>query len=158
MAEEQTPSPAQEPVSETGASAEAKPAAAKAKKEKGPVVEDKPFAEFIQQDYLPALEKAFAKQGVAGWELSLVKQSIPIRGFDPSFNCSQVVGTLGPRKFNIYFLEDNIQGQRAFSYSATGTKTSTVEPFLCDEKKITLDLLVFGAMQRLNGQKWLARN
>src|SRR3712207_9555174 len=37
--------------------------AAKAKKEKAPAVEDKPFTEFIEQDYLPALRTALAKQG-----------------------------------------------------------------------------------------------
>jgi len=38
-------------------------------KEKAPAVEDKPFAEFVQQDYLPALKTAFAKQGVQNLEL-----------------------------------------------------------------------------------------
>jgi len=33
-----------------------------------------------------------------------------------------------------------------------------LEPFLIDERKVTLDLMVFGVMQRLNGQKWLERN
>jgi len=37
-------------------------------------------------------------------------------------------------------------------------KPSTLEPFLIDERKVTLDLMVFGVMQRLNGQKWLERN
>jgi hypothetical protein len=38
--------------------------AAAAKKEKPPAVEDKPFAEFIEQDYLPALKKALGSQGL----------------------------------------------------------------------------------------------
>ena len=38
------------------------------------------------------------------------------------------------------------------------TLISTIEPFLGDERKINLDLLVFGVVQRLNAQKWLTRN
>jgi len=49
--------------------------APKAAKEKAPAVEDKPFAEFVQQDYLPALKTAFAKQGVQNLELTFEKQS-----------------------------------------------------------------------------------
>ncbi|MGB3208973.1 MAG: DUF2996 domain-containing protein, partial [Crinalium sp.] len=37
-------------------------------------------------------------------------------------------------------------------------KPSTLEPFLIDERKVTLDLMVFGVIQRLNAQKWLVRN
>jgi hypothetical protein len=29
---------------------------------------------------------------------------------------------------------------------------------MIDERKVTLDLIVFYTMQRLNAQKWLARN
>ena len=44
------------------AATEEKPAAkAAAKKEKAPAVEDKPFVEFIEQDYLPAVQKAIAQ-------------------------------------------------------------------------------------------------
>ncbi|MDE5116328.1 MAG: DUF2996 domain-containing protein, partial [Trichodesmium sp. St2_bin2_1] len=35
---------------------------------------------------------------------------------------------------------------------------ATLEPFLIDERKITLNLLVFGVIQRLNAQKWLSLN
>lgn len=137
-----------------------KPAAkAAAKKEKAPAVEDKPFADFIQQDYLPALKAALTKQGVQDLELNLVKQKIPIAGLNQGEECSQITGRWqgGRRQFYLYFPEENIQGQRAFS-CAEGTKPSTLEPFLIDERKITLDLMVFGVVQRLNAQKWLARN
>jgi len=33
-----------------------------------------------------------------------------------------------------------------------------LEPFLIDERKAPLDLLVFGVIQRLNAQKWLQAN
>lgn len=136
-----------------------KPAAKAAKKEKAPAVEDKPFAEFIQQDYLPALKNALAKQGVKDLELNFEKQKIPLIGYNQADDCWQVMGRWqkGLRQFNIYFLQENIQGQRAFS-CYEGPKPSTLEPFLIDERKVTLDLMVYGVMQRLNGQKWLAMN
>lgn len=135
---------------------EDKPAAkaAAAKKEKAPAVEDKPFMEFIQQDYLPALKTALEKTGVQDLELKLEKRSL-----QEVSDCWQVYGSWqgGKRQFNVYFPEEDIQKQRAFS-CYEGSKPSTIEPFLCDERKITLDLLVFGVTQRLNAQKWLTRN
>ncbi|PPS40364.1 DUF2996 domain-containing protein [Chroococcidiopsis sp. TS-821] len=131
--------------------------APKAKKEKPPAVEDKPFAEFIQQDYLPALQKALAKEGVQDLDLKFTKEKINVAGITDE--CWQVKGSWleGRRQFNIYFPEESIQGQRAFS-CYEGSKPSAIEPFLIDERRITLDLMVFGVMQRLNGQKWLSRN
>ncbi len=137
-----------------------KPAAkAGAKKEKAPALEDKPFAEFIQQDYLPALKTALTKQGVQDLELNFAKQKIQIAGLNQSEESWQILGRWqgGRRQFYLYFPEEDIQGQRGFS-CAEGNKPSTIEPFLIDERKITLDLLVFGVVQRLNAQKWLARN
>lgn len=129
-----------------------------AKKEKPPAVEDKPFAEFMQQYYLPALQKALTTQGVPEANLEFTKQKVAIAGYDSS-ECWQVKGSLykGLRQFNVYFPQENIQGQRGFSCNE-GSKPSTLEPFLIDERKVTLDLLVFGVIQRLNGQKWLTRN
>ncbi|MBW4592833.1 MAG: DUF2996 domain-containing protein [Brasilonema angustatum HA4187-MV1] len=133
--------------------------AAKAKKEKAPAVEDKPFGEFIQQDYLPAVQKAIAKEGVQDLALNFAKQKISIVGFDKSEECWQIIGTWqnGSRQFNLYFTQEDIQGKKAFSCNE-GKKPSTLESFLIDERKVTLDLLVYGLMQRLNGQKWLGRN
>lgn len=138
---------------------EDKPPAKAAKKEKAPTVEDKPFAEFIQQDYLPALKTALTKQGVQDLELNFAKQKIQSAGVNQSEESWQILGRWqgGRRQFYLYFPEEDIQGQRAFS-CAEGNKPSTLEPFLIDERKITLDLLVFGVVQRLNAQKWLARN
>ena len=142
-----------------GKAAADKPEGKAAKKEKAPAVEDKPFAEFIQQDYLPTLKKALADQGVQDLELTFEKQKVPIVGYNQADDCWQVMGRWqkGGRQFNIYFPQENIQGQRAFSCNE-GSKPSTLEPFLIDERKVTLDLMVYGVMQRLNGQKWLARN
>jgi hypothetical protein len=137
-----------------------KPAAKAAKKEKAPAVEDKPFAEFIQQDYLPAVKKALAAQGVSDVDLTFAKQKIPIAGYTQD-ECWQIVGRWQKnkvnRQFNIYFPEENIQGKRAFSCNE-GSHPSTLEAFLIDERKVTLDLMIYGLVQRLNGQKWLAIN
>jgi Protein of unknown function (DUF2996) len=134
--------------------------AAKAKKEKAPALEDKPFAEFIQQDYLPALQESLAKQGMQDLTLAFEQQKIPVVGFSQEPSCWQVIGHWngGRRQFNVYFFKEDIQGQRAFSCADSGSKPSTLEPFLIDERKITLDLLVFGVNQRLTAQKWLVRN
>lgn len=157
------------PKREKPAAAKAKPAAegdeekpaAKAapKKEKAPALEDKPFVEFVQQDYIPAVQKAIAKEGVQDLHLNFVKQKVPIRGFESAEECWQLMGSWqnGLRQFNLYFLEENIQGKKAFSCNE-GNKPSTLESFLIDERKITLDLMVYGLLQRLNGQKWLGRN
>jgi hypothetical protein len=137
MAEEQTQSQPK---------GDAAPTATPKAKEKKPALEDKPFAEFIQQDYLPALEKAFTAQQVKDLQLSFAED--------------QVMGKWlgGQRQFTVYFPEGDINKQRAFSWSNTGSHPSTIEPFLIDERKMTLDLLVFGVIQRLNAQKWFGNN
>ncbi|WP_414565826.1 MULTISPECIES: DUF2996 domain-containing protein [unclassified Anabaena] len=136
------------------------PVAAKAaKKEKPPAVEDKPFVEFMEQHYLPSLQKAIAEQGVQDLNLSFAKQKLPISGFQSAEECWQVIGSWqnGQRQFNLYFPDEDISGKKGFSCNE-GKKPSTLESFLIDERRITLDLLVFGLLQRLNGQKWLGRN
>lgn len=143
--------------------AEDKPAPKAARKEKPPAVEDKPFADFIQQDYLPALKEGLAKQGIQDVDLSFEKKKISVHGFSDAPECWQVIGQWGssrkqPRQFNIYFLKEDIQGAKAFSYAESGGQPSTLESFLIDERKVTLPLLVFGVLQRLNAQKWLVRN
>jgi len=152
---------APDPKPAAAAPAEKPAAAAKAaKKEKAPSVEDKPFVEFIEQDYLPALQKAIAQQGVQDLQVSFAKQKMPITGFESAEECWQVIGSwseIGLRQFNLYFPEEDIQGKKGFSCNE-GKKPSTLESFLIDERKITLDLLVFGLVQRLDGQKWLGRN
>jgi Protein of unknown function (DUF2996) len=136
------------------------PTAKKAVKEKLPTVESKPFADFIQQDHLPALTKALIDRGVTDLRVALERSKIAVKGFETAPECSQVIGTWngGKRQFNIYFFEDDIQGQRAVSCVDLGHTASTIESFLVLERKITLDLLVLGLVLRLNSQKWLLRN
>jgi Protein of unknown function (DUF2996) len=130
------------------------------KKEKPPAVEAKPFVEFIQQDYLPALTQALADKGVSDLQVELERAKIAIKGFETAPECSQIVGRWngGKRQFNVYFFDDNIQGQRAISCVDLGHRASTLEAFVIDERKVTLDLLVSGVVLRLNSQKWLTRN
>jgi hypothetical protein len=153
----------------TAAGKKAKPAATDAtapeksvppKKEKPPAVEAKPFTEFIQQDYLPTLSQALSEKGITDLQIALEQAKIPVKGFETAPACSQVIGRWdgGKRQFNIYFFEDNIQGKRAISCVDRASKSSTIESFLIDERKITLDLLVSGLVLRLNSQKWLLRN
>ena len=154
MAEEKlTPQPTTE-------AQENKPPAAKAKKAKPPKLEDKPFTEFMGQHFVPALEKAFTQEGIQDMQLSLTQENLPLSAASPSEKFWQVTGTWqdGNRQFKIYFLDEDIKGQKAFSCSATGAQPSTIESFMIDERRITLDLMVLYTLQRLNGQKWLVRN
>lgn len=130
------------PADQPGAKADEK----KAKKEKKPAVEDKPFPEFMQQDYLPALEKAFAKRNIQDLQLTFAK--------------NEVTGLWnnGQRQFTVYFPKEDIKSVKAFSCASNGLRPSTIEPFLIDERAITADLLTFGVVQRLTAEKWLGNN
>lgn len=127
------------------------------KKEEEPPIEDKPFPEFIQQHYLPALEEALNQEGIDDLELTFKQDQFPLPDME---ECSQVMGEWdrGKRHFNVYFLEDDIKGEKAFCYSASEAPPSTIESFMIDERKVNLELLVMYTVQRLNGQKWLSRN
>ena len=153
MAEEQNKQDRAKPA------AQKKPAA-KAKKEKPPKLEDKPFSEFIQEHYLPALKEAMANEGIEDVDLTFVQQNVPIKGANSNEPCWQVVGKWdnGDRSFNIYFPDEDIKGQKAFSSATYDNKPSTLESFMIDERRVNLELLVMYTIQRLNAQKWLTRN
>ena len=133
-------------MSETASTPETAKVAAKPKAEKPPAIEELPFEEFITTHYLPALTKAFSKQGVS--DLQLEFDNSQVRG-----KCAQ-----GLRQFTVYFSKADLNAQKAFSCADGGRSASTIEPFLIDERKAPLDLLVFGVIQRLNAQKWLESN
>lgn len=137
----------------------AKPAA-KAKKEKPPAIEDKPFNEFIEQYFTPALKEALAKKGGTDIELKFIQDKLPIEGSPSSEKYWQITGNWQQtqRQFNLYFLNGDIAGQKAFSYGLNGKPPSTLESFMIDERKVTLDLLLLYTVQRLNGQKWFGDN
>lgn len=134
---------------------EAKPA--KAKKEKAPAVEDKPFAEFITQDYLPSLQKSLANQGVKDLDLKFEKRVLPIKGMEES-DCWQVIGHWSGKQFIVGFTGEDINSPKVFCCADYGAEPSTLESFMIDERKSNLDLLLLYTVQRLNGEKWLARN
>jgi len=138
--------------------AEGKPAA-RAKKERPPAVEDKPFADFINQDLLPSLTKTMANQGINDLKLEFVKQPLPVRGADDT-ECWQVIGRWNnnQREFIIGFLKEDINAQKVFCWADNGAKPSLLESFMIDERKVSLDLLLLYVVQRLNAQKWLVMN
>jgi len=141
---EDTKIPAKEPV---------------AKKVKEPTIEEKPFEQFIQEHFLPTLQAALTKEGLKEVQLSFLQEPISLAKTKLEKVCSQVKGVLADdRQFSIYFLDENINGKKAFSYSRVGQSPSTLESFMIDERKSTLDILVLYTLQRLNGQKWLSRN
>lgn len=151
VAEETKPAATPEPAEPA-----AKPAA---KKAKPPKLEDKPFGEFIEQHYLPALKDALSAEGLADVELIFSKEPIDVAGAEGEEDCWQVTGKWGDRQFCLYFLEESINGSKAFTCVAgKGARPSTLESFMIDERRVTLDLLVLFTLKRLNGQKWLSRN
>jgi hypothetical protein len=160
MAEETKPNPESKQSEKPPTKAKPAATAAKAKKEKPPALEDKPFSEFIQEHFTPTLKKALINEGIEDINLTFVKDKIPIEGVADTDKYWQVIGNWqnGQRQFNLYFLEENISGQKAFSYNTNNVKPSTIESFMIDERKVTLDLMVLYTLQRLNGQKWLSGN
>ncbi len=142
-------------------SADEKPAAKK--KEKPPKLEDKPFNEFMEQHYLPSLKEAMAKEGIEDLSLEFAKRKLEVVGQSGDDPYWQVQGQWtaegeGDRKFNIAFIDEDISGQKVFTLASNGKVPSTIEQFMGDERRITLDLMVLYTLQRLNGQKWLTRN
>ncbi|MBE9078036.1 DUF2996 domain-containing protein [Romeria aff. gracilis LEGE 07310] len=130
------------------------------KKEKPPKLEDKPFTEFMQQHYLPSLEEALKAQGADDLQLEFAKRQLAVLGFSDPDEYWQVMGQWkdGRKQFNIAFMDEDISGTKVFSYATAGDKPSTIEQFMGDERRITLDLMVLYTLQRLNAQKWLTRN
>ncbi len=145
---------------DTNATPNPAPKATAAKKAKEPALEDKPFGEFMVEYFLPALDSALKGSGLNDIQLQFVEQSLPLLGSDATDLCWQVIGAWqqGQRQFNLYFFDHSIGGQKAFSWSTPGNAPSTLESFMIDERKVTLDLMVLYTLQRLNGQKWLSGN
>jgi hypothetical protein len=147
---------AEEKTAQSPNQAEAKP-----KKEKPPKIEEKPFDEFIEQHFVPALDEALRSDGWDGVQLSLVEAPLAVKGADDHVTYWQVQGNHPSNfahRFNIVFSKDDITSPKYFYYSQGGGPSSTVEQFMGDERRITLELLVLYTLQRLKGQKWLSRN
>ena len=114
----------------------------------------------LEQDFTPALQQALAQEGLGDVKLTFTQASLPLVGANQQEKYWQLIGNWqqGQRQFNLYFLEGDINGKKAFSAATGGRPPSTLESFMIDERKVTLDLLLLYARQRLNGQKWLTRN
>lgn len=162
MAEEKTTPPSDKAkTSKAPPKAAAGGNTARAKKEKPPAVEDKPFTEFMEGHFVPALGDALEKEGLNGIALKFQKNLLAVKGASPSEDYWQVQGKWaagGDRQFNIVFAKEDIKGPKFFYYTQGDRPSSTVEQFMGDERKITLGLMVLYTLQRLNGQKWLTRN
>ena len=124
-------------------------------KVKPPAPEDKPFAEFIPQLFLPALLKGIEAFGGTSPQLSFEQGPMPV----VASPCWQVIGTFpGGRRFWLCFTEPTISSAKTITLAEGGSEPSLLESFLIDEKKTTLALLISRVLSRLNSQKWLGPN
>ena len=122
---------------------------------KPPKLEDKPFREFIEAEFIPSLCTALCERGTELKKLALEIGERPVVGGD----CWMVIGMLGDgRRFWLCFEEENISSGRTITLADPGIQPTLLESFLIDERRITLQLLVSRLVQRLNGQKWLGAN
>lgn len=150
-----SPKPASAAASAEAASSEAAVPAKPAAAAKAPAPEDRPFAEFINELLLPALDKEIQAYGGPSTALALVEGPMPVIGVP----CWMVTGSLPEqRRFWLCFTEPNLQSAKTVVVAERGSEPSVLESFLIDEKRTTLALLVSRLVQRLNGQKWLGPN
>lgn len=136
-------------------SAKPAPAPAPAAKVKPPAPEDKPFEVFLPELLVPALAREIQAYGGPAPELSVLEGPMPVVGAP----CWQVAGSLpGGRRFWLCFTAADISSAKTIALAEAGSAPSLLEPFLSDEKKMSLALLVSRVVSRLNSQKWLGPN
>ncbi len=122
---------------------------------KPPKPEDKPFENFIKEEFIPALETSLKKRGVLAESIKLIKEQRPVVGGE----CPMVFGEISNgRRFWLSFNDEKITSLKNICLAERGSEPSLLESFLIDEKKTTLALLISRLLQRLNGQKWLDPN
>ena len=145
-----------DPVAAKATKAEATDKPAKpAKPAPKPKPEDKPFANFIQEDLLPSLTKSLTAREQAPISLTLVEGERPVVGG----RCWMVQGELpSERRFWLCFESDAITSGKTIALAESGSDPSLLESFLIDEKRINQALLESRLLQRLNGQKWFGGN
>ena len=144
-------SQADQPAATDKANKAAKPAKPAPK----PKLEDKPFAAFINDDLIPALNQSLADRNQSPISLELVEGDRPVVGG----NCWMIKGVLpSERRFWLCFASDSITSGKTIALAETGSDPSLLESFLIDEKRINLALLESRLLQRLNGQKWFGGN
>lgn len=139
----------------SGATATPKPKAAKPGVKKPPKPEAQPFEAFIPNLLMPAIAQACEARCGAQPRLELREQPMPVLDYP----CWQVLGELpGARRFWLCFMEPEINSRKILSLAEAGGDPSLLEPFLVDEKRVSLALLVARLVQRLEAQKWLGPN
>ncbi|WP_247216967.1 DUF2996 domain-containing protein [Synechococcus sp. C9] len=135
------PTPAPETAPKPAAEKKAPPA-------KAPPIEAKPLPAFIEEHFFPALRQALANINISDVSLVWVPELNQVRGSWAG----------GQHEFIITFTQGDLKGLKTFAYSSYGAPPSTLESFMIDERKITLELLVFYTVQRLTAQKILVLN
>jgi len=135
------PTPEQETAPNPVAEKKAPPA-------KAPPIEAKPLPVFIEEHFFPALRQALANVNITNVSLVWVPELNQVRG----------AWAEGKHEFIITFTQGDLKGLKTFAYSSYGAPPSTLESFMIDERKVTLELLVFYTVQRLTAQKILVLN
>ena len=149
-----------QPADKVSKSAEKDPkpaekAAKPAPKPKPQKPEDKPFPEFIDTLFLPAVVEQLKSNDITAERLERVEGDRPVVGG----SCPMVIGELpGGRRFWLCFAKEDINSQKVIALADPGSEPTLLESFLIDEKRTSLALLVSRLLQRLNGQKWLGGN
>tara|TARA_Y100001968_G_scaffold307944_1_gene326210 strand:+ start:88 stop:543 length:456 start_codon:yes stop_codon:yes gene_type:complete len=122
---------------------------------KPPKIEDKPFDEFINNHFIPGLEKSVLEKGSQIKEIKLINGIRPVVGG----KCWMIFCEFtNDRKFWLCFNKETITSDKTILLAESNSEPSIVESFLIDEKKTTLALLISRVLQRLNGQKWFGDN
>ncbi len=104
---------------------------------------EKPFAEVIEQDLIPALQEAMQKRGVTDLHITFADKTL-----SGSFG-------QGKRLFSVIFVDEALVGTKFFTCGTDGIPASTVESFMIDERRVDVGLAVFYLVQRLFAQGWL---
>ena len=95
------------------------PAAKPAAKPKPPKPEDKPFPEFIDSLFVPAVVKQLAEHGISPDRLERVNGPRPVVGGD----CPMVIGELpGGRRFWVCFESENINSSKLIALADQGSE------------------------------------
>ena len=103
-----------------------------APKAKPPKPEDKPFPEFIDTLFLPAVAKQLAEHDITADRLERVDGQRPVVGGE----CPMVIGELpGGRRFWVCFSKADINSAKVIALADAGSEPTLLESFLIDEKR-----------------------
>ncbi len=117
--------------------------------------EDKPFREFIDEEFLPSLLSSLTDKGHPPKTLKLIETERPVVGGI----CSSIFLEFpSGRRLWLSFSQNKINSTKTIALAEPGSDPSLLESFLIDERKTTKALLLSRTLQRLNGQKWLGEN